>query len=79
MDPNHRHVVAVLNRSATFYVRLGMPTVLFAILPAWWLVRKRKLDRERRKGTCRVCGYDLRASAERCPECGTPFSAPIRA
>jgi hypothetical protein len=41
------------------------------VVPAMWLcVGVRRLYR-RRRGMCARCGYDLRASTDRCPECGT--------
>jgi hypothetical protein len=45
--------------------------LLFGILPAVAAALSLRKRRRRRSGRCEVCGYDLRASSERCPECGT--------
>jgi hypothetical protein len=44
--------------------------LIFLIMPTM-LILKRYLRRPKKnKGLCAVCEYDLRASPDRCPECG---------
>ncbi|HEY2587263.1 MAG TPA: hypothetical protein VGI81_16070 [Tepidisphaeraceae bacterium] len=56
----------------------------FAILPAIAAAaftgrRLRARRRRRVRGLCHVCSYDLRASKDRCPECGTPITSNTKA
>ena len=50
---------------------LWIPTVAFAIGPISFVLLPLHRRRKREKlGLCVKCGYDLRASKDRCPECG---------
>ena len=56
---------------------LWLPATLFALLPT--ARASRRLQRSTRPGHCPRCGYDLRATPDRSPECGTePAPVPSR-
>ena len=49
---------------------------LLAALSCWSLLRRRSQRARFLPGHCRACGYDLRGSGGRCPECGHPADSP---
>lgn len=65
--------------SASWYWEWTFPAWLAAaatgVLPGLWLAGWQRRRRIRREGRCPACGYDLRASRERCPECGLVIDA----
>jgi len=55
---------------------LWLLTLAAAVLTGFAVRREMKYLRERQRianRRCIACGYDLRASKDRCPECGTPI------
>ncbi|MDB5304148.1 MAG: hypothetical protein JWM97_1697 [Phycisphaerales bacterium] len=46
-------------------------TMVWAIIPCVWMSRRMKAHKRKHNRLCQRCGYDLRASSDCCPECGT--------
>jgi hypothetical protein len=72
-------LVDVAGPDPTRQISLGLyawqAMILTGALPAVQLYLWRRHMRERPKqGLCQKCGYDLRATPDRCPECGTVVS-----
>lgn len=71
MSLNTKNNIAVFRHLS---VPHAVATGLFAILPAFAIRRglhHRRASKRLAVGLCPRCGYDLRASPEKCPECGT--------
>lgn len=67
-----------------FKVNYGIVSVICTVYAVLWLiitvaisvVRKQQLlSASRNRANCLFCGYDLRATPNRCPECGRKASA----
>jgi hypothetical protein len=69
LDLSFEHPSPIAPVSATVpFWSLGLMFLVGCTPGVWTWHRRRRL---RRAGFCMTCGYDLRASPARCPECGT--------
>jgi hypothetical protein len=74
------HFAGFIYRSGSVWIpewQLVVPLWAVAIPSAWLLIRWWCCSRRYAgDGICPACGYDLRATPDRCPECGTvPLSS----
>jgi len=58
-------------QSLTVMLPYWLVAILTFAFPCVQIIRRFPRDRRIRAGLCPICGYDLRATPGRCPECGT--------
>jgi hypothetical protein len=61
----------IFHRFDVWAVPFWLIVLVFATPPIFVALRKLKASRRSIRGLCSLCGYDLRATPERCPECET--------
>lgn len=73
VDPLGRLVVASPSPdlSIPYFIPVAITGTLSLALPLIPCLTRR---RQVKAGVCVHCGYDLRASSNRCPKCGRPFA-----
>src|ERR1051326_3740667 len=67
--PKHQPYVQVA-------IPIWLPLAIFGMLPLCQVILARRARGRKRSGRCPVCGYDRRATPNRCPECGTVALTP---
>lgn len=77
--PTHLTVSFFLPPWDVWWIPLWPFVLISAIVPSVVALRWWRKHRRQKRGLCRECGYDLRESRDRCPECGTPRTGANRA